>query len=103
MVYDVVRRIPRGRVMTYGLVARVAGCSGPRQAGYALHVLGDGTPVPWHRVVNAAGGISLGGHAAITQRLRLEKEGVRFNARGAIDLTTFGWRGANARRRTRSA
>ena len=95
-----VRGIPRGRVTTFGAVARAAGCSGPRQAGYALHALHDGTTVPWHRVVNASGGISLTGHAAITQRLRLEKEGVRFNGRGAVDLATFGWH--SRRKRTQA-
>jgi alkylated DNA nucleotide flippase Atl1 len=90
-IYAIVRRIPRGRVCTYGHIAQVAGCSGARQVGYALHSLKDGTAVPWHRVVNARGAISLPGSSGITQRLRLEKEGVRCNAGGAIDLTDFGW------------
>jgi len=97
-VYAIIRRIPRGRVCTYGHIARVGGCSGARQVGYALHALTDGTAVPWHRVVNARGAISLPGANGITQRLRLEKEGVRFNAGGAIDLAQFGW---PARRTTR--
>jgi methylated-DNA-protein-cysteine methyltransferase-like protein len=91
LVYATVRRIPRGRVSTYGHIARVVGCHGARQVGYALHALDDGTSVPWHRVVNARGSISLPGSSGITQRLRLEREGVQFNARGVIDLHTFGW------------
>jgi methylated-DNA-protein-cysteine methyltransferase-like protein len=98
-VYAIVRRIPRGRVGTYGQIARIGRFSGARQVGYALHALKDGTAIPWHRVVNARGAISLPGSGGITQRLRLEKEGVRFNARGAIDLEQFGWPAARRRRR----
>jgi methylated-DNA-protein-cysteine methyltransferase related protein len=90
-IYAVIRRVPRGNVVTYGRVAEAAGCSGPRQVGYALHALGERTAVPWHRVINAQGAISLAGASAITQRLRLETEGVRFNARGRVDLELFGW------------
>ena len=79
---------------SYGQIAKVAGLAGhARQVGYALHALKSATAVPWQRVVNAAGAISLrpmtGG---ISQRLLLEKEGVRFNLRGRIALATFGWR-----------
>lgn len=90
-IYASVRRIPRGRVTTYGAIARVAGASGARQVGYALHALPDGSAVPWHRVVNARGAISLRADGAVTQRLRLTREGVRFNAGGVIDLARFGW------------
>jgi methylated-DNA-protein-cysteine methyltransferase-like protein len=93
-IYAVVRRIPRGRVATYGQVAALAGLPGrARQVGYALHALQKGTALPWQRVVNASGAISLrpmsGG---ISQRLLLEKEGVRFDARDRISLVLFGWR-----------
>lgn len=89
-----VRRIPRGRVATYGQVAALAGLPGrARQVGYALHALPKATAVPWQRVVNAAGAISLrpmsGG---ISQRLLLVKEGVRFDARARISLPLFRWR-----------
>lgn len=89
-----VRRIPRGRVATYGQIATLAGLPGhARQVGYALHALPNSTAVPWQRVVNAAGAISLrpmsGG---ISQRMLLEKEGVRFDARDRISLPRFGWR-----------
>lgn len=89
-IYKIIRRIPPGRVATYGTIARVSGASGARQVGYALHAAGDNA-LPWHRVVNARGTVSLAGHAAITQRLRLEAEGVRFDQRGRIDLDRFGW------------
>ena len=93
-IYAAVRRIPPGRVATYGQVARVAGLPGrARQVGYALAALQPSTSVPWQRVVNAAGGISLrpltGG---IAQRLLLEREGIRFGPADRIALDRFGWR-----------
>jgi len=105
-VWAVVRRVPRGRVATYGQVAALAGLGGQaRQVGYALHALPWDGIAPWHRVVNARGAISLppGGGSDVTQRLRLEREGVRFDARGRIDLGRFGWRpGARPRARASS-
>ena len=93
-VYAVVRRVPRGRVATYGQVASLARiANGARQAGYALHALPPHTAVPWHRVLNAFGRISLGDVAgAVTQRLLLEREGVRFDGAGRVDLARFQWR-----------
>ena len=85
-VYAVVRRIPRGRVATYGEVASKAGFPhAPRLAGYALYALTEGTPLPWHRVVGAGGRLTLARlspDGALTQRMRLEREGVKFDARG---------------------
>ena len=94
LIYSVVRRIPRGRVATYGQVATLAGLAGhARQVGYALNALPDATAVPWHRVVNAAGRISVraapGGE--LVQQLLLEKEGVRLDARGRIPLDRLRW------------
>lgn len=92
-VYAVVRRIPRGRVATYGQVAALAGRPGQaRQVGYALAALEVDSPVPWHRVVNARGGVSLrgDGHAAGMQRARLEAEGVAFRD-GRIPLDRYRW------------
>lgn len=106
-ILAVVRRIPRGRVATYGQVAALAGYPrAPRLAGYALHALPPGTAVPWHRVLGAGGKLSLARlspDGAVTQRLRLAREGVAFDARGCVDLEAFGWRAgksvARARRR----
>ena len=89
----VVREIPAGRVASYGQVsARVLGTT-PRMVGFALAGLGEGSDVPWHRVVNASGRISLPEDAAshAEQRRRLEAEGVVFSPGGAIDLAAFGW------------
>ena len=94
-VYAAVRRIPRGRVATYGQIARLAGLgAGARQVGYALAALPTGSAVPWHRVINARGTISLRSRSGpdIDQRIRLEQEGVRFDAGGRVALGTFGWR-----------
>ena len=93
--YDVVRRIPSGRVATYGQVAVEAGLPGrARQVGYAMAALPNGSDVPWHRVVNARGEVSrrAGGTAfEQIQRVLLEAEGVHFNAHGRIDLSRFRW------------
>ena len=92
-IYSTVRRIPRGRVATYGQVATLSGLPGrARQVGYALAALTSSTAVPWQRVVNAAGAISLrpldGG---ISQRLLLEREGIRFVG-DRIPLERYLWR-----------
>lgn len=94
-IYRIVRRIPRGRVATYGQVATLAGLPGhARQTGYALHALPSGTAVPWHRVINAQGAISLravpGGE--LTQRLLLESEGIEFDGRGRVRLAAYRWK-----------
>jgi methylated-DNA-protein-cysteine methyltransferase related protein len=106
-IYAVVRRVPVGRVATYGQVARRARIvHGARQVGYALHALPEHTAVPWHRVVNARGAISLRGGGDATQRILLEREGVRFGAGGRIDLGAHGWQrthDAPAARRTKGA
>jgi methylated-DNA-protein-cysteine methyltransferase-like protein len=94
-IYAVVRRIPRGKVATYGQVARLAGRCTPRQAGYAMAALPSASGVPWHRVVNARGEISARSRdrdGELIQRVLLEKEGVRFDRRGRLDLARFGWR-----------
>ncbi len=94
-IYAAVRRIPRGKVMNYGAVATLAGLPGhARQVGYAMHALPAGTTVPWHRVVNAQGAISRRAHpgSELTQRVLLEREGVRFNSAGRIDLETYAYR-----------
>lgn len=92
-IYEVVHRIPKGKVATYGQVATLAGFAGEaRQVGYALAALSEHTAIPWHRVVNARGTISVRGGGDATQRIRLEQEGVAFSAGGRIDLKRFGWK-----------
>ncbi|HTC22864.1 MAG TPA: MGMT family protein [Gemmatimonadales bacterium] len=94
-IYAVIRRIPRGRVATYGQIATLAKLPGhARQVGYALHALGQGTKLPWHRVINAKGEVSRRRRpgAELTQRMLLEREGVRFNARGRVALSRVRWK-----------
>ena len=74
-----IRRIPQGKVSTYGAIARAAGLAGAaRQVAQVLH---RGFGLPWQRVLGAGGEIKLRGDSAIEQRLRLEAEGVRFRGR----------------------
>ena len=94
-IYRVIARIPRGRVATYGQVASLAGLGGhARQVGYALSSLPDASAIPWHRVINAKGEVSLrsdtGGDSE--QRRLLEAEGVAFDDRGRVSLAKFRWR-----------
>ena len=94
-IYAVVRRIPPGRVATYGQVAALAGLPGhARQVGYALSALPEGSRVPWQRVINAKGEISTRGFTgdASAQRVRLEREGVKFDERGRVALRRYRWR-----------
>jgi methylated-DNA-protein-cysteine methyltransferase-like protein len=95
LFYAVVRRVPSGRVTTYGTVAREAGLPGrARQVGYAMAALRDDGDVPWHRVVNARGEISprAGGPTfERIQRMLLESEGIGFAAQGRVDLDRHGW------------
>jgi methylated-DNA-protein-cysteine methyltransferase-like protein len=94
-VYRVVRRIPAGRVATYGQIAAIAGMPGAaRQVGWALNALGDEDDVPWQRVINARGEISARGIREIEdlQRSLLESEGVSFDAKGRVDLGRYAWR-----------
>ena len=95
-IYAAVRRIPRGRVTTYGAIARMAGLAGQaRLVGYALSNLHGASALPWHRVINAQGRLSLervGSPSGLTQRLELQREGVTVDAGGRVSLAKFGWR-----------
>ncbi len=91
-IYAAIARVPRGRVATYGQIAALAELPGrARQVGYALHALPPGSPIPWQRVVNARGEISLGGACAVRQRELLASEGVELDE-GRIDLARYQWR-----------
>jgi len=94
-VYEAVRAIPRGRVATYGQVARLLGMArGARAVGWALRALDPrrAPPVPWHRVVGAGGRISpRAGAGPILQRRRLRAEGVAFRGE-RVDLGRHGLR-----------
>ncbi len=96
LVYRIVRCIPPGKVATYGQIARLAGKPrGARTVGWALHSMPEDSNVPWQRVVNARGVITLDarGPGGAIQRALLEAEGIVFDEQGRIDLEAFGWTG----------
>jgi methylated-DNA-protein-cysteine methyltransferase-like protein len=87
-----VRKVPRGKVTTYSRVAELCRLYGQqRLVGYALHNLPPGSDIPWHRVINAEGMISLRGEGRNKQQSLLEGEGVVFLG-NKIDLHRFGWK-----------
>jgi methylated-DNA-protein-cysteine methyltransferase-like protein len=90
VIRDTIRRIPKGKVSTYGDVARAAGFPGAsRQVVWALQ---DSRGLPWHRVVGAGGKILLRGESALDQRFRLEAEGVIFHgSRIHMEAHQFNW------------
>lgn len=104
-IWETARRIPSGRVATYGQIAELAGHPRqPRIVGYAMHRLPEGSRVPWHRVVNAKGEISRRAVSIMTgeenlQRVLLEREGVEFDHAGRIDLKRYRWKPRQVRRR----
>ncbi len=94
-VWALVRRIPRGKVATYGQLALFLGeARGARTVGWAMRAAAPG--LPWHRVINAQGRISEAGRDPADldlQRALLEAEGIRFDRRGRVDLARYGWTG----------
>lgn len=108
LVWNIVRQIPSGVVSTYGQIASMIPAPpgvepadydrlGPRWVGKAMNAISgkDDPTVPWQRVINSQGGISLpaGSRAALEQCARLELEGLTFDAHERIDLNTAGWDG----------
>lgn len=93
-IWQVIALIPEGKVATYGDVARHAGLpNAARRVGYALRKLPAGTKIPWHRVINSQGRISLpeGSASQYTQRERLEAEGIVFRGNKSVALKKFRW------------
>jgi len=92
-IYDMVRRIPSGRVATYGQIASLVGGCSARMVGYAMAGVSDET-IPWQRVINARGKISIrdpNGYSL--QKAILEREGIDFDESDSVDLSIFGWEG----------
>jgi methylated-DNA-protein-cysteine methyltransferase-like protein len=95
-VCQVIQGIPRGHVLTYGEVARLAGPGGSaRRVSMAMRYAPKGEKLPWHRVINSQGKISFPADSPYhaEQKKKLEKEGVKFKG-DAIDLKRFGYQGA---------
>jgi methylated-DNA-protein-cysteine methyltransferase-like protein len=97
-IWRAARRIPYGRVATYGQIAALAGHPRqPRLAGYAMRHAPEGSRIPWHRVINAKGEISRRAPSILSgeenlQRVLLEREGVEFDHAGRIDLRRCQWK-----------
>ena len=92
-VYEIVRKIPDGRVMTYGQIAEILGEGyTPRTIGYVMHAA-DTEKIPWQRVINSQGACSTGKMTMpinIQQKI-LEDEGIEFNEKGRCDLKIYLW------------
>lgn len=95
-IYAIVRQIPPGKVASYGQIAKIVGRCTPRMVGYAMSALRNREDdVPWQRVINSQGKISVHGNGIGTamQRQLLEDEGVVFDNKGQVDWAEFGWLG----------
>lgn len=96
LIYAAVLQIPKGKVASYGDVAALAGMPNhARMAGYALHHLAADSPVPWHRVLNSQGVLSIGKSKPGRERVQrelLEAEGVVFKDNGRVDLKKYRYR-----------
>jgi methylated-DNA-protein-cysteine methyltransferase-like protein len=98
-VYALVKKIPRGRVMTYGQVAKLLRLSGgARTAGRAMAACPSGEGVPWHRVVGAGGRLLIREPHASLQRKLLETEGLALAEKRILNFRACEWKPANARR-----
>lgn len=98
-VYDLVKRIPRGRVMTYGQLGKALRLpGGARTAGRAMAACPSGQGVPWHRVVGAGGALLIREPYSSLQRKLLESEGLRLAEKRIQDFKDFEWRPAKALR-----
>jgi len=98
-VYRIVRRIPAGRVMTYGQIAYMLGEGyTPRTVGFVMHGA-NSNDTPWHRVINSQGRCSTGQVVlpANKQQLMLEAENVKFDAGGKCNLTIYLWKPSSRR------
>ena len=95
-IYAVVRQIPHGKVATYGQIANIVGGCNARMVGFAMAALKSGSQpdVPWQRVINREGKISiLDPYGKYVQRQLLEEEGVRFDKNDQINFEDYGWLG----------
>ncbi|SYZ74751.1 Methylated-DNA-(Protein)-cysteine S-methyltransferase DNA binding [Candidatus Zixiibacteriota bacterium] len=98
-IIKIIKRIPRGKIATYGHIAALAGDPrGARQVVRILHTSSDKERLPWHRVINSRGKLSLPrGNGYELQRALLEKEGIVFGLNDTIDLERFLWRPRRAK------
>lgn len=93
-IYQILAAIPSGKVTTYGDIARLAGSPrAARQVGGVLKRLPAGSKLPWHRVINRLGEISLTGEDLDRQRVALLQEGVDVSPSGKVALSLYRWEG----------
>jgi methylated-DNA-protein-cysteine methyltransferase-like protein len=94
-VIDIIRAIPKGKVMTYGQIAGSAGSPrGARQVVRILHAMSDQYDLPWHRVINIKGEIAIqDDESSFLQKVLLEEEGVKLNGYGRVDLSIYRYNG----------
>ncbi len=92
-ILDIVKRIPKCKVATYGQIAFIAGTQNPRLVGFALATLKEGTDIPWFRVINSKGKISFPeqSNGFKIQYSLLQNEGIIFDAKNRINLKQYGW------------
>jgi methylated-DNA-protein-cysteine methyltransferase related protein len=89
-IYAIVRQIPPGRVASYGQIAKIVGCT-PREVGYAMAAV-KSDDIPWQRVINSQGKISLSEQAGgAQQRQLLLDEGIQFDEKGRVNFKVYGW------------
>ena len=91
-IFAVIHRIPHGKITSYGEIAKLAGYPGyARHVGKALGNLPDNSTLPWHRVLNSQGQISLKGADLERQRGKLRQEGIEVSESGKISLKKYKW------------
>ena len=95
-IHEIIRLIPSGKVATYGQIAEIVGGCTPRMVGYATSTIPVDSEIPWQRVINYKGKISLrssGSGGELVQQKLLESEGVKFDQSGRTDLEQYRWEG----------
>ena len=95
-IYEIIRLIPSGKVATYGQISEIVGYCTARMVGYAVSSIPLSSVIPWQRVINYKGEISLrssGSGGELVQQKLLESEGVKFDQAGRTDLEQYRWEG----------
>ena len=95
-IYEIIRLIPSGKVATYGQISEIVGYCTARMVGYAVSSIPLSSVIPWQRVINYKGEISLrssGSGGELVQQKLLESEGVKFDQSGRTDLEKYRWEG----------
>ena len=94
-IHETIRLIPSGKVVTYGQIAKIVGDCNALMVGYAASSISFDSDIPWQRVINFKGGISIrsGGSGELLQQELLESEGILFDQNGRINLELYRWEG----------